>query len=119
MGAFGGVYTALLRAETGRVFVVACDMPWLSTDLVRYMASLSAAYDVTMPQVRGEFEPLHAVYAKTCTVHIEKNMLAGQRRIISFFGDVSVRTVTDDEIRRFGDPDRIFSNINYLKDADV
>ena len=48
-GAFGGVYTALLRSETERAFVAACDMPWLDTELVRYIVSVSKGHDVTIP----------------------------------------------------------------------
>lgn len=116
-GAFGGVYTALLRSETERAFVTACDMPWLDTGLVRFIVSVSEGYDVTIPRPDGRFEPLHAVYSKACVVHMRQSLVNGERRIISFFENVSIRTVTDDEIRRFGDPDRIFSNINYQKDA--
>jgi molybdenum cofactor guanylyltransferase len=117
MGSLGGVYTALRRAGTGRVFVVACDMPSLSTDLVRHMAALSTAFDVTVPLVRGEFEPLHAVYARPCIGHVEKCIHEGRRRIISFFEHVSVRSVTEEEIRRYGEPDRLFMNINYPEDT--
>ncbi len=116
-GAFGGVYTALLRSETERAFVAACDMPWIDTELVRFIVSASEGHDVTIPCIRGEWEPLHAVYAKTCTEKMRKSLESGRRRIISFFDSVSVRTVTEEEIRRFGDPDRIFRNINYLEDA--
>lgn len=118
-GAFGGVYTALLRSETGRAFVTACDMPWLSTELIRFIASISGGHDVTIPAIRGEWEPLHAVYAGTCVEHMRKSLESGRRRIISFFDSVSVRTVTEEEIRRFGDPDLIFRNINYLEDAGI
>lgn len=116
-GAFGGVYTALLRSETERVFVAACDMPWLDTGLIRFIVSVSEGYDVTIPRPNGRFEPLHAVYSGACTAHMRDSLERGGRRIISFFENVSIRTVTDEEISRFGDPDRIFRNINYQEDT--
>lgn len=119
LGALGGLYTALLRAGTERVFVTACDMPGLSAGLIRFMAEESSGYDVTVPWIDGRAEPLHAVYAKTCIEQIEKNIRSGQRQIIRFFNDVSVRKVTGEEVGHFGDPALIFRNINYPDDVNT
>ncbi|MBN2159166.1 MAG: molybdenum cofactor guanylyltransferase [Spirochaetes bacterium] len=117
MGAIGGLYTALLRADTGRVFVTACDMPGLSPGLIGFMAEASRGFDVTVPCIDGWAEPLHAIYTKTCIDPIEKNIRSGQRQIIRFFDAVTVRRITEEEIRQYGDPEAIFKNINYQEDV--
>jgi molybdopterin-guanine dinucleotide biosynthesis protein A len=115
-GPIGGIYTALINSETERAFMIAADMPDLNPDLIRYMASLSEEYDVTIPSVAGCFEPLHAIYSGICRVPIKKNLEKGNRQIISFFSEVSVREVTEKEIREYIDPQRVFRNINYRSD---
>ncbi len=117
LGPLGGVYTALRVAETERAFVLACDMPGLNTELIGFMASLSKGFDVTVPVVDEKYEPLHAVYAKSCIPHIEKNIQDGKRRIIGFFDMVSVRAVTEEEICAFSDPKSVFRNINFRDDV--
>jgi molybdopterin-guanine dinucleotide biosynthesis protein A len=116
-GPFGGVHSALAHAATERTFVFACDMPDLNPGLIQFMAGESKGYDVTVPLVNGEYEPLHAVYAKSCLGPMETHLGQGRRRIVSFYGEVSVRTVSENEIRRFADPARVFRNINYPDEA--
>ena len=118
MGPAGGVYTAVRVAETVRAFVFACDMPDLDAGLMRYMISVSEGYDVTIPLLGGNYEPLHAVYSRNCAGPLERHFGEGKRRIISFFDDVRVRPVTEEEIRKFADPSRAFRNINYRRDAE-
>ncbi len=115
-GALGGVYTAVQACRHPYVFCAACDMPFLDLNLVRYTILLAPGYDVVMPYVRGEPEPLHAVYSKACAPAIKNALDAGERRIISFLGQVRVRDVHEDEIRIL-DPDlHSFFNLNVPED---
>ncbi len=115
-GAFGGVYTAVLACQYPYVFCVACDMPFLDLNLVRYMVLLSPGYDVVMPYVHGEPEPLHAIYAKTCEPAMKAALDRGERRIISFLPQVRVRDVHDDELRILDPELRSFFNVNVPED---
>jgi molybdenum cofactor guanylyltransferase len=117
IGPMGGLYTALQRADTDLIFVFACDMPGLNTGLIRHMASLTGTFDAAVPLIKGNFEPLHALYSKSCIVPIEKSIDGGRRQIISFFNDVSIRQVTEDEISVHADPKLVFRNINFRSDA--
>jgi len=115
-GALGGVYTAVQACRHRRVLCVACDMPFLDLNLIRYMFLISPGYDVVMPYVRGEAEPLHAIYSKTCAAAIKAALDAGERRIISFLGQVRVRDVREDEIRILDPNLRSFFNLNVPGD---
>lgn len=115
-GAFGGIYTAVLECHHEYVFCVACDMPFLNLNLIRYLFLLSAGYDAVMPYVRGEPEPLHAIYGKTCAPAMKAALDRGERRIISFLPQVRVRDVHDDEIRILDPELRSFFNINVPED---
>ncbi|MCX7678541.1 MAG: molybdenum cofactor guanylyltransferase [Spirochaetes bacterium] len=116
VGPLAGIITALEYAQTERIFVVAGDMPLLNDQFVRYLVRISAGFDVTVPFVNGEYEPLHAVFSKNCAVAIRTAIGRGEKRIVSFFGEVRVRTVREEEIRAFDDPAKIFFNVNYPDD---
>lgn len=52
-GSLGGLYSGLLAAQEENVLALACDMPFLNPDLIRYMISLMSEYDVVIPRARG------------------------------------------------------------------
>jgi len=82
LGPLGGLATALALVETPRVFLVACDMPFVEPQLVRAMAHLAAEpplVDALLLRSPTGFEYLHGVYAASCLPLIE-SMLAGPDR---------------------------------------
>lgn len=118
-GSLMGVYTGLKQARYPHALVVACDMPFLSQPLLRYMVSLAAGCDVVVPAVGDWLEPLHAIYGKGCLGPIERMLEAGERKIVRFFPEVRVRVVQEAEIDRL-DPQRLsFLNVNTPEDWDT
>lgn len=115
-GALAGIHSGLVHAASERVFVVACDMPFVSPVVVRYLCSFAAQGDMVLPYSSGGHEPLHAVYAKTCLPAIEQVLKKGQRRVGAFFDQVKVIKIFPDEITRFGSLEKCFYNINTPED---
>ena len=102
-GALGGLYTAIASAKNPLVAVVACDMPFASATLVEAASSLllEQEMDVVIPKSEEGYEPLHAVYRReTCLPAIESAIDADQWRLISWFPQVKVYTLTPDESNR-------------------
>jgi len=115
-GSLGGIYSALYHATTPYCLVVACDMPFLQTSVLQYLVSQIETYDVVMPEVGGEPQPLHAIYGRACLQPIAQRLEANRLKIVGFLPDVKVRTVTADELRLL-DPDlRAFQNLNTPED---
>jgi molybdopterin-guanine dinucleotide biosynthesis protein A len=118
-GALGGLYTALASARHERVAVVACDMPFASAPLLAAASALleQESADVVIAETPEGMEPLHAVYRRAaCLPAIEAAIEAGQWRVISWFSQVRVWTLSADELRRY-DPDGIaFWNLNTPED---
>ncbi|MBU0733845.1 MAG: molybdenum cofactor guanylyltransferase [Proteobacteria bacterium] len=112
LGPLGGVFTGLKVIPDDAGFFVACDMPFLNRDLIRYIIEVRADADAVVPRIAGKMEALHAVYAKRCQEKIEDLINSRTYQIIRFFSQVSVRFVDEDEVRLF-DPDfKSFLNIN-------
>jgi molybdopterin-guanine dinucleotide biosynthesis protein A len=118
MASLGGIYTAMDAARHPHVFVAACDLPFLDLNLIRYMFLLSPGYDVVMPYVHGEAEPMHAIYGKACIPPIQELIRAGERKIITFLPQMRVREVREDEISIFDPEFRSFFNLNTPQDMD-
>jgi molybdopterin-guanine dinucleotide biosynthesis protein A len=111
-GALGGIYSAIYHVPTPYCFVVACDMPFLNTAVLRYLSAQIADYDVVIPDVLDELQTLHAVYSKACLPPIERCLAANRLRIVSFFPDVRVRTVPASELQPYDPQLLAFQNLN-------
>lgn len=123
LGALGGIHTAVCWAhETGYpgVLVAACDMPFLSADLLRELVRDAARDEVVAPasESRRGLEPLCAWYGTDCREAIEAALDRGDRHVISFFDEVSVRTLPLGDVARFGDPELMFLNVNTPADRE-
>ncbi len=75
-GPLGGIYTAILRSPRERTLVVACDMPFLSSTLLRTLAAVKDA-DVVIPRHRNGYEPLCAIYSRACADDIRQRLAQG------------------------------------------
>jgi molybdopterin-guanine dinucleotide biosynthesis protein A len=117
-GALGGIYTGIITSGSFHNLVVACDMPFLNVELLRYLSQLSPGFDVVLPKLGRNVEPLHAIYAKSCLEPIAELLRQGDLRITSLFNSVKVRYVDQEEIDRF-DPEHLsFFNINTKADLE-
>jgi molybdopterin-guanine dinucleotide biosynthesis protein A len=118
LGPLGGIYTGLEVMENEHGFFVACDMPFLKEDLLRYMVTLGGDYDAVVPRVKWMVEPLHALYTKNCLPSIRELILSHEHQIFKFFQKINVKYVEEEEIRSI-DPDlKSFFNINRPEDIE-
>lgn len=118
LGPIGGIYTAVEKLEAGRIFIFPCDMPFLNTGFIRYMADIPDLYDIVVPEFNGHYQPLHAIYSKNCITAIKRNIDAGDYRMSGFFEGHSIRAVGEDEIAFYDDPLRMFRNVNFREDIE-
>ena len=117
-GSLGGIFSGLAAARGQWGVVVACDMPFLNLELLRYMESLRQGADAVVPVLEGRPEPTHALYSKACLPYIEKRLRADDLKIARFFDEVRVNYVSEEVIARF-DPDYLsFFNVNTPDDLE-
>ena len=115
-GVLSGLYSGLKSARYPHAVAVACDMPFLSPSLLRFMILHIAGHDVVVPRLSAGLEPLHAIYARTCLEPMRESLERGELRIVDFWDRVKVRYIEEQEIDIL-DPDKLsFFNINTPKD---
>jgi molybdopterin-guanine dinucleotide biosynthesis protein A len=111
-GALGGIFTGLDAADGDAAFNVACDMPFLHPDVVRLVLARAGEADVVIPRVDGQYETMHALYAKACLAPMQTRLRAGQLKITGFFPEVRVLDITADAVARHRPPQIAFMNVN-------
>lgn len=122
-GAVGGLHSALCHArDTGRagVLAAACDMPFLSVELLRAILGLRTRHDAVLPESDGPrgVEPLCAWYGVRCIAAVEDALDGGDARMIGFHADLDVQRLGLERVRSFGDPARLFMNLNTPTDLE-
>lgn len=115
-GPLGGILTGLSAAKNDLALVVACDMPFLNRSLLRYLIERAGKVDAVVMQYQDEYEPLHAVYRRTCLPSIQRHLANGDRRVISFFADVHLLTVPAEEWLPLDPAARSIANLNTPED---
>ncbi len=115
-GPLEGLYQGLKAATYDQVFFVACDMPFLSVELIHFLSSWTPAYDVVVPQLKSGLHPLHAFYHRRCIPTIKHNLEAGCLKIIDFYPSCSVRYVAETELQSFRDLSQVLCNVNTPDD---
>ena len=112
-GSLGGIYTALVQAQYSDVLVLACDMPFVNSRLLRYMIEqMDEAIDIVVPRVAGYPQGLHAIYKKTCIEPIAEQLAADRLKIIRFYEQMRVRYLDESDYAAFDPQGRSFANIN-------
>jgi len=112
-GPLGGIYTGLQKMPGQFGFFVACDMPFLNGNLIRYITDVTNDdLDAVVPRVDWKMEPLHALYSKNCIHAIKELIDAGECMISKFFQAIRVRFINEQEIRKYDPMLRSFFNIN-------
>jgi len=118
-GPLGGIYTGLLASDSSHTLAVACDMPFLNIELLRYIIELSPGFDAVIPRLEeGKIEPLHAIYSKNCLDNMKTQLEHNQLEISRFLNTVRVRYIEQAECRRLDPQLLTFFNINSQSDLD-
>jgi molybdopterin-guanine dinucleotide biosynthesis protein A len=117
-GALGGIFTGLEASAEPWSLVVASDMPFLNPDLLRYLIGQIADVDAVVPRLKGQPEPLHALYSKACLGSIRQRLEAGDLKVASLFETVSVRYVDEAAIDRIDPRHLSFFNVNTRADLE-
>jgi molybdopterin-guanine dinucleotide biosynthesis protein A len=115
-GPLGGLHAALTAARGDAVLLVACDMPYLSTPFAAYLLSLAAEADIVVPQSERGYHPLCAVYTRACLEPAAARLADRRLKMRELVSSMRTRVVPVDEIRQFGDPDRLLANVNTPAD---
>jgi molybdopterin-guanine dinucleotide biosynthesis protein A len=82
------------------------------------MIRRSPGFDVVIPRIGDNIEPLHAIYSRNCARLIEEQLKRDDLRIRGFFDAVKVRYIEKEEIERFDPGHLSFFNVNTEADLE-
>lgn len=117
-GALGGLHAALSACRREWAIVVACDLPLVTAELFKHLATLRLDHDAVVPiQPDKRPQPLAALYCvNPCLERAKELIETGRRRPLDLLETVKTRWVPFAEITNLDQSERFFVNINTPDD---
>jgi molybdopterin-guanine dinucleotide biosynthesis protein A len=116
-GSLGGIYTAVTDGP-GAVLVLAWDMPFVTPQLLAALMRDATGFDAFLPESLGPrgVEPLCAIYGPGCASPLLMSLAAFRFEATAFHSAIRSGTMPLQSVRRFGDPNTLFFNVNEPDD---
>jgi molybdenum cofactor guanylyltransferase len=115
-GPLMGLLSGLKASAYTKNFVTAVDMPFFDHALFQYLYDLSEKYDVVVPKIKEHMEPMFAFYSRNCIEAIAAALERGNRKVTSFYDEVKVKYVMEEELHKHDLEQKVFFNINDQND---
>lgn len=114
-GPLAGLYSGLLHSETENNIVLSCDVPLISTSVLKkLLEGAPSEAEVIQFESEGKTMPLVAMYKKKCRLHFLKLLQTNERRLRFAIDQLDVKTITLDS--ELGKTVRNINTISELKD---
>jgi molybdopterin-guanine dinucleotide biosynthesis protein A len=117
-GPLAGLAAVLERATTPWIFVVACDMPFITPAVIEYLALQRADCQAVVPVVGGYPQSLAAFYAKSC-LEVVRDILNsnGKHSFRALLDKMQVCYVSEDEMLAVDPQLRSFFDLDTPQDV--
>ena len=120
-GPAGGLYTALAHAQTEWIFILACDYPFLTKEMIQLLAGyISSDIGAIVPeQDDGRLQPLCAFYKAAATRSVVEEIVERPRvppAMHEIVGKLSPRVVSFAEYAHLAGAKDFFINVNTASD---
>jgi molybdenum cofactor guanylyltransferase len=111
-GVIGALEYAAKRSPAPAVVLIACDMPFVTGPLLRWLAELDSP---AVAELEGQMQPLLARCLPR-DLPLLREALAAERSLRAAISALEPRIVAEAELSRFGSPERLCFNVNDAAD---
>jgi molybdopterin-guanine dinucleotide biosynthesis protein A len=113
-GPLAGIAAALAATRSPWNVILACDLPYLSTDWLDWLLSraLRSRGQAVVPRTGRGIEPLAAVYRRECAAPIAAALARGERKVSAVVEELRLDCVYPRDWRRIHSSGLILRNMN-------
>jgi molybdopterin-guanine dinucleotide biosynthesis protein A len=115
-GPMTGIFSSMMNDDSQKYFVSACDVPFLSRELIEYIITLDSDNDAIVPEFDGEPQPLLGIYNRRLMDRLYENIMGDRRSMRRFLREIDTYVIKEDKVKEFDTEGNSFININTLED---
>ena len=116
IGPLEAIRTALANSLSDRVVLVACDLPFVTAELLKSLVGITGYEAVVPMSVDDKVEPLCAVYSIEALSPVSSLIVDGGRKVRLLLDRLRTRMVPFEELRHLPGSERFFVNVNTIED---
>jgi molybdenum cofactor guanylyltransferase len=114
-GPLGGIHSAFFHTFSDKLFIIACDTPDVSPDLIRYVCDFHSSSIAKVPFAEGTLHPLIGMYHRDCLPILLSHLESNRLKMASFLDAIEAECIPISESLSFYKPG-LFRNINCEAD---
>lgn len=80
-GPIGGIHSGLVHSKTEKNFIISCDIPLMTEEVIEYLIGYSTDKPITVATADGFIHQLCGVYCRSIFDEIEKNILHSETEV--------------------------------------
>ena len=118
MGPLAGIHTALKHSTSKYVYMIACDMPVICVDYVKYMMKLieESKAQICVTRKNNWIEPFNAFYSVDLLNDSEQRLLNDNTSVFKFISSANAVVIPEEKAQAFDTGLNMFINLNTGSD---
>lgn len=124
-GPLAGIHSALSKSETEKNFVISCDVPLMSKQIIEFFADYNSDKKIIISHAAGYLQPLVGIYQRSLLPLIEKILIENENQTDLRKKHLSLHTLIESTTTEIVDvsslpfySDIFFYNMNSKDDFD-
>jgi len=121
IGPLSGIYGGLKESKSKYVYFIACDMPNISLNYIRYMKKklINNKGNACVARIEGKVEPFNAFYSVDILSEIEKLIALNRRSMLGLIGIIEPIFIEEDVFEKYNYSFDMFINLNSKEDLEI
>ena len=120
-GPLSGIHIGLKTASSRQVYFLACDMPNINLDYIRFMQQRlrGGTNNACITRFGDWIEPFNAFYARDLLADIEAYLGRDQRSLFQFLKNQDTHYISEAEARQYSPDWEMFLNLNTREEFEA
>ncbi len=77
-GPLAGIYSSLLESNTEKNFIISCDLPLVTSELIKQIIAIKSDKEIVLPVTNGKYHQLCGIYSRSVLENAEEILRSGE-----------------------------------------
>lgn len=120
-GPLSGIHVGIKQSKSKYVYFIACDMPNVNLDYIRYMKKVltNSKANACIAKREGKLEPFNAFYSVDILPKIEKLISLNRRSIAGLIDIIEPIFIEENVLKKYDYSFDMFINLNSKEDLEI